>query len=45
MAWYFQMYSEVTPSEPYDLIARESWASASDGSDVDANDKEPMLVM
>ncbi|XP_035440592.2 uncharacterized protein LOC118269555 isoform X2 [Spodoptera frugiperda] len=39
------MYSEVTPSEPYDLIARESWASASDGSDVDANDKEPMLVI
>ncbi|XP_014359734.2 uncharacterized protein LOC106711842 [Papilio machaon] len=31
------MYNEVTPSEPYDLMARESWVS--DGSDVDANEK------
>ncbi|XP_068622703.1 uncharacterized protein [Battus philenor] len=31
------MYNEVTPSEPYDLMARESWVS--DGSDVDASEK------
>ncbi|CAG4933627.1 unnamed protein product [Parnassius apollo] len=31
------MYNEVTPSEPYDLMARESWVS--DGSDVDVNEK------
>ncbi|KAJ8724622.1 hypothetical protein PYW08_016096 [Mythimna loreyi] len=35
------IYSEVTPAEPYDLIARESWVS--DGSEVDANEKrEPI---
>nr|XP_021195584.2 uncharacterized protein LOC110380051 [Helicoverpa armigera] len=35
------MYSEVTATEPYDLIARESWVS--DGSEADANEKrEPI---
>ncbi|CAK1543800.1 unnamed protein product [Leptosia nina] len=35
------MYPEVTPAEPYDLIARESWVS--DCSDVDANEKTENL--
>ncbi|KAJ0177610.1 hypothetical protein K1T71_006483 [Dendrolimus kikuchii] len=35
------MYTEVTPSEPYDLIARESWVS--DGSEVDATEKRDTL--
>ncbi|XP_050677839.1 uncharacterized protein LOC126974402 isoform X2 [Leptidea sinapis] len=36
-----RMYSEVTPTEPYDLIARESWVS--DGSDVDVTEKKDNL--
>ncbi|KAI5630924.1 hypothetical protein NE865_16358 [Phthorimaea operculella] len=35
------MYPDVPPSEPYDLMARESWVS--DGSDVDANEKRETL--
>lgn len=35
------MYSEVTPAEPYDLIARESWVS--DGSELDVNEKRDNL--
>ncbi|XP_038221631.1 zinc finger protein 26 [Zerene cesonia] len=36
-----QMYPEVTPAEPYDLIARESWVS--DGSDIDTSEKRDNL--
>ncbi|XP_013192919.1 uncharacterized protein LOC106136812 [Amyelois transitella] len=35
------MYTEVTPAEPYDLIARESWVS--DGSEVDPDEKADNL--
>ncbi|XP_045496486.1 uncharacterized protein LOC123694909 [Colias croceus] len=35
------MYPEVTPAEPYDLIARESWVS--DGSDIDTTEKRDNL--
>ncbi|XP_053605284.1 uncharacterized protein LOC128672272 [Plodia interpunctella] len=35
------MYTEGTPAEPYDLIARESWVS--DGSEVDADEKTDAL--
>ncbi|KAJ2947310.1 hypothetical protein O0L34_g17023 [Tuta absoluta] len=35
------MYPDVPPSEPYDLMARESWVS--DGSDVDASEKREAL--
>ncbi|XP_037975608.2 uncharacterized protein LOC105383886 [Plutella xylostella] len=35
------MYQEVTPAEPYDLIARESWIS--DGSEIDSNEKRDSL--
>ncbi|XP_072929397.1 uncharacterized protein [Epargyreus clarus] len=35
------MYTEVTPSEPYDLIARESWVS--DGSEIDTTEKREPL--
>lgn len=38
-----QMYTEVTPSEPYDLIARESWVS--DGSEVDSSEKMESLTL
>lgn len=37
------MYNEVTPSEPYDLMARESWVS--DGSDVDTNEKRDNMLV
>ncbi|XP_063827684.1 uncharacterized protein LOC135077022 [Ostrinia nubilalis] len=35
------MYTDVPPSEPYDLIARESWVS--DGSEIDTNEKRENL--
>ncbi|XP_037296820.1 uncharacterized protein LOC115451564 [Manduca sexta] len=35
------MYPDVPPSEPYDLMARESWVS--DGSDVDVGEKRETL--
>ncbi|KAI8421217.1 hypothetical protein MSG28_008280 [Choristoneura fumiferana] len=35
------MYTEVTPAEPYDLIARESWVS--DGSEIDTSEKRDNL--
>ncbi|XP_075976479.1 uncharacterized protein LOC142976795 [Anticarsia gemmatalis] len=35
------MYPDVPPTEPYDLIARESWVS--DGSDVDVGEKRDTL--
>lgn len=36
-----QMYTDVPATEPYDLIARESWVS--DGSDVDVTEKRETL--
>lgn len=37
------MYTDVPATEPYDLIARESWVS--DGSDVDVSEKRETLLV